>query len=89
MGKTKQIAIKNCTDSTNGKKQSFLDTIEISSDTAIDSNKTYDSQEPISEEKTDTDFLENTVDAVALQQSPVLQKNKICDACNSKRKREK
>ena len=76
VGKTKQIAIKHCTDSTNGKKQSFSDTIEISSDTAIDSNKTYDSQETISEEKTDTDFLENTVDAVALQHPPVLQQHK-------------
>ena len=76
VGKTKQIAKKQVTDSTNEKKQSFLDIIEISSDTTVDSNKTFDSQETISKERTDTDLLENTMDAAALQHPPVFQQQK-------------
>ena len=36
-------------------KQSLSDIIEISSDTVVESDKTYDSQETISEEKTELD----------------------------------
>ena len=75
VGKTKQIAKKQVTDSTNEKKQSFW-IIETSMDTAIDSIKTYESQETISEERTDTDFHKNTMDAVALQHPPVFQQQK-------------
>ena len=73
VGERKHVDHKHCTDLTNEKKQSILDIIDISLDTAIDSTKTYDSQETISEEKPDTEFFENTEDAVTLQHSPVLQ----------------
>ena len=87
VGKTKQIAIKHCTDSTNGKKQSFSDTIEINSDTAIDSNKTFDSQETISEEKTYRFSRKyGGCSCSPTSSSITTTKNKICDASNWKRK---
>ena len=46
---------KSYTDLTNEMKQSLSDIIEISSDTVVESDKTYDSQETISEEKTESD----------------------------------
>ena len=49
----------NATDSINAKKQSLSGIIEMCLDTAGDSNTTFDSQETISKELTDTDFLKN------------------------------
>jgi len=43
------------------------------SDTAGDSNTTFDSQETISEEWTDTDFHKKSKDEVALDHPSVLQ----------------
>ena len=50
---------KRNTDGTTERKQGLSAIIEISSDSVIDLAKTFDSQETFSEEKGDTDFLEN------------------------------
>ena len=63
----------NATDSINAKKQNLSDVIEMCSDTAGDSNTTFDSQETISEEWTDTDFHKNSKDEIALDHLSVLQ----------------
>ena len=55
----------------NEKKQDFSDIIDISSDSVIDSANTFDSQEIISEGKTDTDLLENTGRVNSAKQTPV------------------
>ena len=72
-GQTSLTDEKNVTDSINAKKQSLVDVIEMCSDTAGDSNTTFDSQETISEEWTDTDFHKNSKDEVALDYPSVLQ----------------
>ena len=55
VGKMQLSGNKSYTYLTNEMKQSLSDIIEISSDTVVESDKTYDSQETISEEKTETD----------------------------------
>ena len=56
----------NATDSINAKKQNLSEVIEMCSDTAGDSNKTFDLQETISEEWTDTDFHLHNPDPVSV-----------------------
>ena len=55
VGKMQLSGNKSYTDLTNEMKQSLSDIIEISSDTVVESDKTYDSHETISEEKTESD----------------------------------
>ena len=59
-GKIQPECNKYCTDRANKLKWSLLDAIEISLSTTIDSDKTYDSLETISEKKTELDFLVNS-----------------------------
>jgi hypothetical protein len=54
-------------------KQSLSDIIETNSDTVVQSDKTYDSQDTISEEKTESDVLENSGHSKTLQHTPELQ----------------
>ena len=61
------------TEGTNEKKQDFSGIIVISSDSVTNSANTVDSQETVSEGKTDTDMLENTGCVNTTKQIPVLQ----------------
>ena len=56
----------------------------------MDLARTFDSQETISEEKTDTDFLENTECVNTLRQTPVLKQKAtymMSESMSEKRKK--
>ena len=62
-------------DTANEMKQSLSDIIEISLDTVVESAKTSDSHETISNEKAESDFFKNSGNSETLQHTPELQQN--------------